>query len=453
MFPFSARRLAQGLGGELIAEGSEASYANLVTDSRKVKKGDIYLALKGERFNGEAFFEKAAKAGAAALVGRKPPRIRGCAAIRVPDGLLALQALARDQRRLFEGPVIAITGSNGKTGVKECLAHLLGEGTLATQGNFNNHIGLPLTLLRLQPGHRAAVLELGMNHYGELALLGKISRPDVALELNVGDAHIGFFKDRAGVAKAKEELLEAMGSSGIAVLNGDDPLVAAMGRRFRGRQIRFGTGKGNDLRLSRIQDRGASGLKADLSWQGRALPLRLPMGGKARRYQALAALGGALAAGRELKGLLPRLGSFRPQSQGRLQLERLGGVSFILDTYNASPQSMDAALEFLELSAPRGRRLAILGDMLELGAAAGNFQRALGRRARKAGLRVLGALGPRASATLEGFGGAGAAFQEEDAAGAAAFLKANLKAGDWVLLKGSRGMAVERVFAGLKEKG
>jgi UDP-N-acetylmuramoyl-tripeptide--D-alanyl-D-alanine ligase len=452
MYPFSASRLAAGLKGSLLKAGSAATYTRLSTDTRTLKRGDAYLALQGERFDGEKFYRAALKAGAAALVGRRPPLAGRAAAIRVDDGLASLQALASDQRRLFEGRVFAITGSNGKTGTKECLAYLLGAGTLSTPGNWNNHVGLPLTLLRLEPGHKAAVLELGMNHAGELKALAAICRPDIALELNVGDAHLGHFKSRAAVAAAKEELLQGLGSAGIAVINGDDDLVAAMGRRRGGRVLSFGFRTKNGLRAHSLEDFGAQGARLALDWQGRSFKLKLAMGGRAKIYQALASLAAALAAGREMKPALARLERFKPQSPGRQEIKRWCGVNFILDAYNASPQSMDAALELLALSAPKGKRLAVLGDMLELGGAARGFQRELGRKARQAGLRDLAALGPNAQATLDGFRG-GEAFGREEAQEAAAWLRERAEPGDWVLLKGSRGMAVERVFNELTLKG
>jgi UDP-N-acetylmuramoyl-tripeptide--D-alanyl-D-alanine ligase len=454
LYPLSAWRLAKGLGGELLDLGTQDRFTRLSTDTRHLKKGDVFLALKGETFDGERFFDRAIKAGAAALVGRKPPKHKGITRIKVSDSLMALQRLATDQRKLFSGPLLAITGSNGKTGVKECLAHLLGgEEVLSTPGNWNNHIGLPLTLLSLQPKHQVAVLELGMNHYGEIRRLGEICKPNVGIVLNVGDAHIGFFKSRLGIAKAKEELIESLDPSATAVLNGDDPLVRDMGRRFAGRQIRFGMGPSNDLRLDQVQDRGVRGLEARLSWQGKTQRLNLEMGGRARSYQALASLGGALAIGRELDPLLKRLKSFKAISRGRQEMRQHGGAHFILDTYNASPQSMDVALNLLELSAPAGKRLAILGDMLELGNKSKVFQRELGKRAQEAGLRALGALGPNAKDTISRFKGESKAFKREEADAAAQWLNERLRPGDWVLLKGSREMALERVFAELKQRG
>lgn len=428
----SAQRLAEGLGGRLLAEGRKnCGFTRVSTDSRTLKRGDIYLALKGERFDGEKFFKAALRAGASALVGRRFPKTKQAALIQVGDSLKALQSLAADQRRIFQGPVIAITGSNGKTSAKECLAWLLGgpEQTLATPGNWNNHVGLPLTLLGATRKHRAAVLELGMNHFGEIRRLTEICRPDIALVLNVGDAHLEFFKTRAGVARAKEELLQGMNTSGIAVLNGDDPLVRAMGRRFKGRVLYFGCGAGCDLQADKIL------LKA---------------GGRVRLYQALAALAGGLAAGRDMDTLLERLRSFKPLAKHRQQRKRLNGANFIFDMYNASPQSMTAALEFLKASAPEGKRLAVLGDMLELGPKSASFHWQAGREAKAAGVRFLAAVGPHAKEALLGFGGEGKVFKKEEPDQVAAWLRSRLMPEDWVLVKGSRGMELEKVVEALK---
>jgi UDP-N-acetylmuramoyl-tripeptide--D-alanyl-D-alanine ligase len=429
MYPMSAQRLAAALGGKLLSSGNGKDLESLGTDTRKLKPGQAYLALKGSNFDGEKFYRQALKAGAKALIGKRPPKAKGVASIQVADSLKALQNLAAFQRRLFEGPVIAISGSNGKTGAKECLAWLLGgpEKVLSTQGNWNNHIGLPLTLLQARPGQKYAVLELGMNHAGELRLLAEICRPDIAVMLNVGDAHLEFFKNRAGVAKAKEELVQGLGSSGIAVLNGDDPLVRAMGQRFKGRKIYFGVAKSNDVR-------------------GDAAALK--QGGRVQLYRTLASVAAGLAAGKKLEALLSRLPSFKPSAKGRQEHKKILGADFILDMYNASPQSMAAGLELLA-AAPKGKRVAVLGEMLELGSGAAAFHREAGRQAKKAGLRALAAVGPHASEILKGFGGDGAAFKKDQAPEAAQWLKSRLAKGDTVLVKGSRGMRLERVVQAL----
>lgn len=465
MLPLSGQRLAQGCGALGFQAGKPRLFTAAGHDTRTLERGAVFFALQGVKVAGEGFFGAALSAGTGALVGRtfspgvkRAAKRQGVWLIQVRDGLEALQTLAADQRRLFTGPVVAITGSNGKTGAKDLLSHLLSAQApgLSTKGNFNNHIGLPLTLLRLQPEHRWMALELGMNHAGELSALGRLARPTLAIELNVGDAHAGNFKNgRAGVAAAKEELLTAMGPTGIAVLNGDDELVRAMGRRFHGRQVRFGQRAGAELRLTGLVDHGARGLRARAHWSapfgGKPLnlDLRLRQGGKARWVQAAAGLASGLALGLDGHQLVKSLAAWQPMAKMRQEVLPLRGGYAILDAYNASPQSMQAGLEFLAASAPKGKRLAVLGCMLELGDAAPALHRQLGRQARQCGLRSVAALGDHAADIVKGFGGDAKAFKKEEAAAAATWLAERLQKNDWTLFKGSRGIAVERVHQAL----
>ncbi len=464
MLPLSGQRLAQGCGALGFQAGQARSFSAASNDTRSLERGAVFFALQGEKKAGESFFDAALKQGAGALVGRRfspaqkrQARRQGAWLIQVRDGLQALQTLAADQRRLFNGPVLAITGSNGKTGAKDLIAHLLGASApgLSTKGNFNNHVGLPLTLLRLQPQHRWMALELGMNHAGELLALGHLAKPSLAVELNVGDAHLGYFSRRRAVAAAKEELLQAMGASGIALLNGDDPLVRGMGKRFKGRQVLFGRSQGSHLRLWNVVDRGARGLSARAHWtapfgsRAQTLSVRLKQGGKARWVQAAAGLAAGLALGMDGRALAAGLSSWQPAAKMRQEVLPLRGGHAILDAYNASPQSMQAGLDFLAASAPQGHRLAVLGCMLELGSAAPALHRALGRQAKAAGLRSLAALGEHADEIVKGFGGDAAAFRKEEAAAAAVWLAGRLHKNDWTLFKGSRGLAVERVHQAL----
>jgi UDP-N-acetylmuramoyl-tripeptide--D-alanyl-D-alanine ligase len=466
MLPFSPERTRAGLGAALEQPGVPRSFTAADTDSRRVAKGGLFVAVQGST-PGEGYFDAALAAGAGGLAGRafKPSvrraaKRRGAWLFRVRDGLAALQALAADQRRQMGGKVVALTGSNGKTGTKDLLAHLLaGEGeVLATQGNFNNHLGVPLTLLRARPGQRFAVLEAGMNHAGELLALGRLILPDLAVELNVGDAHAGFFKDgRRGVARAKQELLQAMGPGGIAVVNADDPYTVAMGRAFQGRVVSFGRSRGAALRLDAVDDRGAHGLTAWARWNAplggkpARLRVRLGRGGKAGWTQAAASLAAALALGCEPGALQRRLAGWAAPGKLRQELRPLPfGAKAILDAYNASPQSMQAGLDYLARSARGGRKLAVLGCMLELGALAPALHRALGRQARAAGVRSLVALGEHAQEITRGFGGDAAALGAAQAAEAAAWMRPRLAPGAWCLFKGSRGLAVERVYDALQ---
>ena len=466
MLPFSPERTRMGLGAATAQAGAPRAFLAADTDSRRVRAGGLFIAVQGATA-GEAYFGAALAAGAGGLAGRRfSPAIRAAAKRRgawlfqVGDGLAALQSLALDQRRCLGLKVAAVTGSNGKTGTKDLLAHLLaGAGpVLATQGNFNNHLGVPLTLLRAERAQRFAVLEAGMNHAGELLALGRLIRPDLAVELNVGDAHAGFFKDgRRGVARAKQELLMAMGPGGIAVVNADDPFTAAMGRAFQGRVATFGRGRRADLRLEAVDDRGAFGLTAQARWNaplgGRParLRVRLGRGGKAGWTQAAAALAAALALGCDPGGLEGRLAGWVGPGKLRQELRPLPfGARAILDAYNASPQSMQAGLDYLRVSARRGRKLAVLGCMLELGGQARALHLALGRQARAAGVRSVVALGEHARAVAQGFGGDAAAFGAGQAAEAAAWMRPRLAPDAWCLFKGSRGLAVERVYDALQ---
>lgn len=462
MLPFSGPRLAAGLRAQVLHSGARRSFTQAGADSRSLERGSVFVAVRGKQ-DGELFFMDALRRGAGALVGRRfsagirrEARRRGAWLLRVDAGLAALQSLAADQRRLLECPVAAITGSNGKTSTKDLLAHLLGGETtvLATRGNHNNHLGVPLTLLRARPGLRFAVLEAGMNHPGELRALGRIIRPDLALELNVGAAHVGnFTAGLRGIAKAKEELLESMGSGGVAVVNQDDAETAAMGRRFRGRCVSFGRSHASQLRLDQIVDRGAAGLKARAHWSaplgGKPCSLRVSLrqGGPARADQAAAGLAAALSLGLAPEVLEARLRSWTPAGAMRQELRPLpqGGTA-ILDAYNASPESMRAALAFLSLSARPQRRLAVLGCMLELGAAAPALHRALGRAARACGLRALAVLGEQAPDLAGAFGPGARAFRGDQAKEAAQWMRPQIGPGDWCLFKGSRGLAVERVY-------
>jgi UDP-N-acetylmuramoyl-tripeptide--D-alanyl-D-alanine ligase len=463
MLPFSPQRLAAGLRADILQSGSARSFTQAGVDTRALEAGSVFVAVQG-RVPGERYFGDALKRGAGALVGRgfsvavrRAARLRGAWLFRVREGLRALQDLAADQRRLLDCPVVAITGSNGKTSTKDLLAHLLGgeaASVLATRGNHNNHLGVPLTLLRARPGLRFAVLEAGMNHPGELTVLGRIIRPDLAVELNVGAAHVGNFADgRRGIARAKEELLRAMGAGGVAVVNQDDPGTAAMGRRFNGRKVGFGRSRGAHLRLDRIVDRGAAGLEARARWSaplgGRraSFGITLRQGGPARADQAAAGLAAALSLGLEPELLRRRLRAWTPGGAMRQELRPLaGGATGILDAYNASPESMRAALAFLSLSAPRARRVAVLGCMLELGPDAHRLHRALGAAARSAGVRALAVLGAQADAVASAFGAGARAFAAAQAREAADWVRPRLGAGDWCLFKGSRGLAVERVY-------
>ena len=459
MFAMSKTRFAEALGGQLLVAGKAADLKRVSTDTRRIKRGDAFIGLNGTHFKGSRFAGEALKSGAALVAvekaGDSEKRLaaaKGAALVQVEDGREALWRAAREQRRIYEGLVVGVTGSNGKTGSKELLGYLLGADTHITPGSYNNEIGLPLTLLGLERSHRKLVLEMGMNAAGEIRQLARLGRPQIGLVLNVGDAHVGRLGGRAAVAKAKEELIEAMGRGGWAVVNADDHATRAMAKRHDGRCLLFGKHPAADVKASAVRDKGARGLQARLSWPGGKGLLKIHRGGRPGLEQALAAFSVGLAAGMKPAAMLARLRAYRPATSMRLEMKKTLGIQAVLDSYNASPQSMAAALDYVALSAPRGKRVAVLGDMLELGAESERFHKLVGKVARQKGFRRLVAVGRHSRALAAGFGKGAEVFPRGAWSKAARWLAAEVKPSDWVLFKGSRGMAMEKVYSSLVDQ-
>lgn len=423
-------------------------------DSRSLQAGDLFVAIRGNRFDGHDFVAEALQRGAAgALVERRPegvgPAGAGKPIWHVPDTLVALGQLASHHRERFRMDLAAVTGSSGKTTTKAMLAHLLSgdRQVLATAGTQNNRIGVPLTLLRLDAGHRAAVLELGTNRWGEIGLLAKICRPTVGLVINVGPAHLQTFGDLRGVLRAKGELWEAMEPWAPVVLNQDDPLLQEAGERLGSRVVWFSAQEGARVRVcvARIE----SG-----PWGSRCLvngrwPLTLRLPGRHNLTNALAALTCAELLGQALPEAIERLREV-PSLPGRLTMGERDGVLWMDDTYNANPASLQAGLEVLDSVSRSGRKAVVLGDMLELGGGAEELHAQAGRRvaaSRPDLLLAVGELAERAlAAALEsGLGPrAGRAFTAPEQAGE--FLMEWVRPGDTVFVKGSRAMRMERVL-------
>jgi UDP-N-acetylmuramoyl-tripeptide--D-alanyl-D-alanine ligase len=371
----------------------------------------------------------------------------------VPDTTLALGALAAGHRSRFEGPVVAITGSNGKTTTKDmCAAILSVRGPcLKTEGNLNNHFGLPLTLLGRDDSHRILVVEIGMNHRGEIAPLAAIARPTVGLVTNVGTAHIENLGSQDAIAAEKGALFEALGEDAIAVANADDPRVVAQLARTKARPVRFGRGRDADVRAESVTSLGARGCAFELvTPQGRT-PVRVAGIGQVPVINALAAAAAAIAAGATLAEVAAGLDAYRPP-HGRLEPVALPRDGVLLDdTYNANPQSMEIALRSLAEMKGARRGIAVIGDMGELGDTAARAHRASGRLAASLGLDFVFALGRFASEVAEGAREGGLARERvaigSDHEDVAARVTAVLGDGDWVLVKGSRSMQMERVVA------
>lgn len=428
-------------------------FVGVSMDSRTLRPGELFVAILGRRFDGHAFVAQALAQGAAGVVvERWPlPGIGGettGAVWKVDDTWAAWGALARFHRERFRIDLAAITGSNGKSTVKTMLAHLLSGSreVLSTPGTQNNRIGVPLTLLRLEEKHRAAVLELGTNRWGEIQTLTEICRPTVGVVTHIGPAHLETFGDLQGVLREKGGLWEAMDSGSPLVLNADDALLSRAGRLLPHPIVWYGTGSGAQVRGSDFScGEQENRCRVNGRWD-----LRIPLAGRHNLMNALAALACARVLGLDLGQAAQRLSNV-PALPGRLTVTERDGFWMIDDTYNANPASLQAALQVLREAGCFGRRIAVLGDMLELGPRAEELHAEAGRQAVQAGVNLVVTVGPMARGLLEAAWAAGLersggrAFSSPEEAGE--FLSEEVRPGDVVLVKGSRGMRMERVIA------
>lgn len=453
--PFGVGDLVAWSGGELLLGDPSARFAAVSIDTRTLPAGALFFAIRGPRHDAHAFLAEAARLGAGGLVVESGPVAAdlptGLPVVRVDDTTRALGAVAAGHRSGFSGPVVAITGSNGKTTTKEMCAAILAVAgpCLKTRGNLNNAYGLPLTLLEREAEHRALVVEIGMNHRGEIAPLAAIARPTVGVITNIGSAHIEHLGSRDEIAKEKGELVAALESGATAVLNADDALVMSQAGRTRARVLTFGREREADVRAERVTALGERGFAFDLVAPAGRIAVHLGAIGESVVINALAAAAAALAAGASLEHAAEGLARVEPV-QGRMERIALPrNIILLNDTYNANPQSMEVALRSLASLKGQSRGIAVLGDMGELGEAAPEAHRAAGALAAELGLDYLFTLGGHAAEIAEGAVAAGmprdrvrvGSDHEETRRALAAVLRGN----DWVLVKGSRSMRMERI--------
>ncbi len=419
-------------------------------DSRSVGSSQLFFAVKGERLDGHDFVEQALEKGAAAAVvrkdqlGRYPGETR---LLAVEDTLMALQTLATAVRKLWGKPLIAVTGSAGKTTTKEAIAHVLSArfGVLKSEGNFNNHFGLPLMLLKLEPEYDVAVIEMGMSHAGEIRALAKIAQPEIGVVTNVAPVHLEFFDSLAGIARAKYELIESLPAGGVAVLNADDEYVSQFGRDFKGKVVMYGTRATADVRAENIQSKGPEGVEFDLVIGSLREHARLPLVGEHNVLNALAAVAVGVERGlrpSEAVGALATLAA----ADKRGQVLQVGNITVINDSYNSNPKALEAMVDALATMSAK-RRIVVAGEMLELGPVGEEMHRRAGQHVAEKDIDVLLGVRGLAQAMVEGARQAGT--RAEFVAGpeeAGEWLAREARDGDVVLLKASRGVKLEKAL-------
>ena len=450
MIPCTVREICAAVGGTLLQGEGDALITGVTTDSRAVSAGQLFIPLTGERFDGHAYIDVALTAGAAGCLTARTPEtlLPGKAYVQVADTRLALAALAAWYRSRFTLPVVQITGSAGKTTTKEMVAAVLSQryDTLKTQANFNNDIGTPLTLLGLAPHHQAAVIETGMNHFGEIRYLGAMVRPDIAVITNVGDAHIeNLGNTRQGILQAKCEIFEHLSPDGIAVLNGDDPLLntVALPQTI----LRCGRGEGCDVRVTNVDDRGIEGVACTVTTAQASYRLHTDSPGAYMIYPMAMAAAIGEALGLTGEEITAGVAAYVPTGS-RMHLIRLPeGRLLIDDCYNANPQAMAEALKLLAAASFR-RRAAVLGDMGELGELTVSAHRAIGALTGELHLDSVIAIGEKARDIAAAAPGAQWYPSVSDAMPA---VRAAFTGGTAMLVKASHAMHFENVVKELEQ--
>ena len=450
MNPLTVSQIAQFAGASLSSGDGTVVINKVSTDSRTIKPGELFVALRGENFEGHDFVETSAKAGAAgALVdlnwaGSVPNNF---ALLRATDALQAYQTLAANYRRSLTLKVLAITGSNGKTSTKDFAASVLARRfqITKTEGNFNNHVGLPRTILEATSGDEVAVWEIGMNHPGEIAALAKIAAPDAAIITNIGVAHIEFMGSREAIATEKGALAEAVEPQGTVILNADDPFSKGIAARTRAKVVLAGT-TGGTVRAIEIRQ-SADGSEFTIVEGAHRCRAQLPVAGSHMVQNALLAVAAGRAFGLSIEECAAGLAA-APLTKARLQMKEIGGVQFLDDSYNANTDSMKAALRTLVELDTEGKRIAVLGEMRELGAESERGHREVGEAAATLGVDQLITIGDAAELIAEGARTAGLdkVSSARSTAEAAKLLGEIAEPGDLVLIKGSRAARTEEVI-------
>jgi UDP-N-acetylmuramoyl-tripeptide--D-alanyl-D-alanine ligase len=448
----------EATGGSLIQGDRRTPMAGVSTDSRSIKPGELFFALRGERFDGHHFIAEALRRGGRGVVVDEEQGHgigdKTIAVIQVTDTLQALGDLAKLWRRRHPIPVIAVVGSNGKTTTKEMVAGILErkDTVLKNPGNLNNLIGLPLSLLKMKAEDRVAVIEMGMNRAGEILRLTRIAEPDLGIVTNIGPVHLEGVGSIEGVMRAKGELLEGMGAHGVLIFNADDPRVVELSTGFKGEKTSFGITNPADWRGTQLSTRDAGRVSFQLTGPPGEIAVALRLMGEHQVYNALAAAAATSHLGVGLDEIRKGLETFQPPPMRMELMELEKRITIINDAYNANPPSMESALHTLT-KMTGGRKIAVLGDMLELGAFAQQAHQELGRQVKESGVDLLFLLGQFAPQVANGAQEAGmppqAIYIGKDHHALSLRLARTVQQGDWVLVKGSRLMKMETIITEL----
>lgn len=458
--------ILKATGGELLKRGKSDAFEGVGIDTRTIKGNEVFVAVRGAHFDGHDFLGEAVRKGTPAVVVARHQSVSGQASpapladdisvVRVKDTVTALGDIASWWRKKYAAPCVAITGSNGKSTTKEmasAIASVRGP-VLKTEGNFNNLIGLPLTVFRWEKEHKTAVLEMGMNAKGEIRRLAQVARPEIGLITNVTAAHLEKLQSVEGVAEAKGELFEVMAGKGIAIVNDEDPWVKKLGKKYGGQTITFGMQNTSDVQFRHMESTDLSSTDLTLSIMGKERTIRLPLPGTHNVMNAMAAVAVGVALKIDLDDILSRVVEFHPMAMRFERVQLANGVCMVNDSYNANPQSMKAAFRTVGSAKRAGRFIAVLGDMLELGLQSAALHREVGRTAAESGIDKIFIFGNFASEMAEGAreGGIDSSKVEEfdDIDALKRSVENEIRAGDVLLVKGSRGMRMERIVEHLK---
>jgi UDP-N-acetylmuramoyl-tripeptide--D-alanyl-D-alanine ligase len=445
-------QIAAMTGGRLV-QGGDINTSSVVIDSREVKSDSVFFAIQGERLNGHQFVPQALATARGAVVSRVPENVPSDKGIvQVDDTTVALQQLARSIRERYPFLLIAVTGSAGKTTTKEMIATLVASErrTFKSWGNFNNLIGCPLCIDNVPDDAEVVVSEMGMNHKGEIALLAGLTHPDVGVYTNIGPVHIEFFGTIEKIAEAKRELLENVKPGGTIVLNADNQYVMDISRGFQGRKVTYGIDHDADFHATDVRERGLFGTTFAL--QGCPLELSLP--GRHNLENLLAAIAAARAVGISWEGIGRGMSELKP-AYHRGVIVPWRGATIYDDSYNSNPYALERALELMQQADVGGRRIAVIGDMLELGEREHEYHREAGAAIPPA-IDVVVGVGPRSQSLLDGARSAGfnggRVHHFDDADTAGAFLKEFIREGDLVLIKASRGIGLDKIVTMLEKE-